>query len=64
VQNASLEIAWTRVVTETHSIAGHVVMPFLTRGTEGLDVNNESDWWRANYLLERGEAVLPAISNP
>ncbi len=64
VQNASLEIAWTRVVTETRSIAGHVVMPFLTRGTEGLDVNNESDWWRANFLLERGEAVLPVISNP
>ena len=62
VQNASLEIAWTRVVTETRSIAGHVIMPFLTHGTEGFDVNNESDWWRANYLLERGEAVLPAIS--
>ena len=64
VQNASLEIAWTRVVAETRSIAGHVVMPFLTHGTEGLDVNTESDWWRANYLLERGEAVLPAISIP
>ena len=62
VQNASLEIAWTRVVAETRSIAGHVVMPFLTRGSEGLDVNNESDWWHANHLLERGEAVLPAIS--
>ena len=64
VQNASLEIAWTRVVAETRSIAGHVIMPFLTHGTEGLDVNNESDWWRANFLLERGEAVLPTISNP
>ena len=64
VQNASLEIAWTRVVTETRSIAGHVVMPFLTRGTEGLDVNNETDWWRTKFLLERGEAVLPTISIP
>lgn len=62
VQNASLEIAWTRVVAETRTISGHVVMPFFTRGSEGLDVNNESDWWRANYLLERGEAVLPTIA--
>jgi CMP-N,N'-diacetyllegionaminic acid synthase len=62
VQNASLEIAWTRVVMETHTISGHVVMPFFTHGTEGLDVNNETDWWYANHLLERGEAVLPGIS--
>ena len=64
VQNASLEIAWTRVVTETRTISGHVLMPFLTCGSEGLDVNNEADWWHANYLLERGEAVLPTISTP
>ena len=63
VQNASLEIAWTRVVADPRSISGHVVMPFLTRGSEGLDVNNEADWWHANYLIERGEAVLPTISD-
>jgi len=62
VQNASLEIAWTRVVTETRTISGHVLMPFLTHGSEGLDVNNETDWWHVNYLIEHGEAVLPAIS--
>src|SRR5205823_3384260 len=28
VQNASLEIAWSRVVWEGRTIAGHVVMPF------------------------------------
>ncbi|MCE9611231.1 MAG: acylneuraminate cytidylyltransferase family protein [Chthoniobacter sp.] len=64
VQNASLEIAWTRVVTDTRTISGHTVMPFFTQRSEGLDVNNESDWWHANFLLERGEAVLPTISIP
>ena len=64
VQNASLEIAWTRVVTDTRTISGHTVMPFFTHGSEGLDVNNESDWWHANYLIERGEAVLPTIQIP
>jgi len=64
VQNASLEIAWSRVVAETGTISGHSIMPFLTRDHEGLDVNNDEDWWRANYLIERGEAVLPAINLP
>ena len=64
MQNASLEIAWTRVVFETRTIAGHVLMPFFTEGNEGLDINREQDWWYAEYLLERGEATLPRISQP
>ena len=62
VQNASLEIAWTRVVFETHTIAGQVLAPFLTEGDEGLDINQEEDWWYAEYLLSQGEAKLPAIA--
>ena len=61
VQNASLEIAWTRVVWEDHSIAGKVLMPFPTEGDEGVDINDPEDWWYAEHLLERGEARLPAI---
>lgn len=61
VQNASLEIAWTRVVFETHTIAGNVVMPFFTRGFEGLDVNEPKDWWYAEHLIQLNEAQLPPI---
>lgn len=61
VQNASLEIAWSRVVWERHTIAGDVVMPFLTEGDEGLDINDPEDWWYAEYLLARGEARLPEV---
>lgn len=64
VQNASLEIAWSRVVREGGTIAGSVVVPFLTEGEEGLDVNQEFDWWRAERLLELGQAQLPAIDRP
>lgn len=64
VQNASLEIAWTRVVTEGRTIAGTVVMPFLTEGSEGLDVNDAFDWWRAERLLETAEAALPTVAEP
>ena len=61
VQNASLEIAWSRVVFEGRTIAGSVVVPFLTQGDEGLDVNEEFDWWKAERLLEQGKAKLPAV---
>lgn len=61
VQNASLEIAWTRVVFETRTIAGNVVMPFFTQGHEGVDVNQNFDWLYAEALVERGEATLPRI---
>ena len=64
VQNASLEIAWARVVRETQTIAGTTMLPFLTQGDEGLDINNEKDWWYATHLLARGEAALPLIDRP
>ncbi|SDM88353.1 N-acylneuraminate cytidylyltransferase/CMP-N,N'-diacetyllegionaminic acid synthase [Daejeonella rubra] len=61
-QNASLEIAWTRVITTTHTIAGNIITPFLTNSEEGLDVNEEFDWWKAEYLLKTGGASLPKIN--
>lgn len=64
VQNASLEIAWTRVVRETRSIAGNVLMPFLTEGYEGFDVNRPYDWRLAEELVRTGEARLPQIEEP
>ena len=62
VQNASLEIARTRVVTEGRTIAGQVIMPFLTQGYEGYDVNSEYDWNLAEHLLSAGEVEPPVIS--
>ena len=61
VQNASLEIAWSRVVFEGGTIAGQVVMPFLTQGYEALDINGPRDWWYAEHLLGRGEVSLPRV---
>lgn len=62
VQNASLEIAWTRVVFEGRVIAGQVLMPFLTQGYEGFDVNRPYDWQLAEELVRSGQASLPSIS--
>jgi N-acylneuraminate cytidylyltransferase len=64
VQNASLEIAWTRVVLEGHTIAGDVLMPFLTEGYEGFDINDPTDWMVAERLLAGGAVTLPEVGAP
>lgn len=61
VQNASLEIAWSRVVLEDRTIAGHVVMPFLTCNAEGFDVNQAYDWGLAEHMAQNGQAQLCRI---
>lgn len=62
VQNASLEIAWTRTVFDTQTISGHVVMPFFTQGYEGFDVNTPYDWNLAEFLVKTGAAELPELT--
>ena len=62
VQNASLEIAWSRVVFEKRTIAGNVLMPFFTKGYEGFDLNSDYDWNIAEQLVQSGQARLPSIS--
>ncbi len=64
VQNASLEMAWSRVVHETGTIAGHVVMPFLTEGLEGFDINQPEDWIMADHYLREHPGLLPEVKQP
>ena len=61
VQNASLEVAWTRVVFEEGTIAGNVLMPFLTDGYEGFDINDPRDWMVAERLMADGEVEPPHV---
>jgi N-acylneuraminate cytidylyltransferase len=61
VQNASLEIAWSKVVFESRTIAGDVLMPFFTKDYEGFDVNSAYDWGLAEHLVDSGQARLPSI---
>ncbi|MGE0391935.1 MAG: acylneuraminate cytidylyltransferase family protein [Vicinamibacterales bacterium] len=62
VQNASLEIAWTAVVRERRTIAGDVVVPFITGGHEGFDINDPVDWLVAERLLADGAAALEPVT--
>jgi CMP-N-acetylneuraminic acid synthetase len=61
VQNASLEIAWTRVVFDQRTIAGDVIAPFLTEGYEGFDINDSHDWIIAERLMAEGAVQLPRV---
>jgi CMP-N,N'-diacetyllegionaminic acid synthase len=61
VQDASLEIAWSRVPLEQNSIAGEVVVPFVSEGLEGFDINSPEDWLLAEHYISRAEACLPAV---
>jgi CMP-N,N'-diacetyllegionaminic acid synthase len=60
-QNSALEIAWTRVVSQTGTREGKVVTPFFTRGYEGFNIDDEEDWDRARTLIDSGAAVLPDV---
>lgn len=64
VQDASLEIAWSRIALEQHSIAGETIIPFISQGLEGFDINELEDWMLAEHYLAQSEARLPAISHP
>ena len=64
VQNSALEIAWTRVVSQTGTREGKVVAPYLTEGLEGFNIDDEEDWDRARRLLDAGEVVLPDVTLP
>ena len=62
VQNASLEIAWTKVVFNEETIAGNILMPFVTEGHEGFDVNSAYDLNLAEQLVASGKARLPSVT--
>ena len=60
-QDASLELAWTKVPVEKNSIAGDSIIPFVSKGYEGFDINNLEDWLLAETLIKQGEAKLPLV---
>ena len=64
VQNSALEIAWTRVVSQTGTREGKVIAPFFTERYEGFNIDDEDDWDRARRLLDDGDVTLPDVTLP
>src|SRR3990167_3215202 len=62
VQNSSLEMAWTACVEVHGNIHGRKVIPFLTEGYEGMTLDYPEDLERAELLVARGRARLPAAA--
>jgi CMP-N,N'-diacetyllegionaminic acid synthase len=60
-QNASLELAHTKTAL-SGSLAGDAIMPFLTQGYEGFDINQPIDFKMAELLVAEGLAVLPKVT--
>jgi CMP-N,N'-diacetyllegionaminic acid synthase len=61
VQDASLEISWTRNPLVQNTITGEVIIPFISNGLEGFDINEPEDWMLAEYYISAGDAILPKI---
>jgi CMP-N,N'-diacetyllegionaminic acid synthase len=61
VQNASLEIAWTRLPLERNTIAGESIRPFINQNIEGFDINEEDDWVLAEHHIRGNHGILPQI---
>ncbi len=62
-QNASLEIAKCSVVSDHRSIAGQSIIPFVSEGLEGFDINRPEDWVLAELYLSKDPTLLPEIQN-
>lgn len=63
-QDASLEIAKSHIALEQNTIAGESIIPFISEGLEGFDINEPEDWLLAEKYLNKGQVKLPIISKP
>lgn len=62
VQNASIEIAWSRVLKgKNPSISGKKIIPFFSKGLEGFDINRYEDINLLNTLVKKKIVKLKKI---
>jgi len=62
VQNASLEMAWSYVVSSFGTISGMKIAPFFTEDYEGFNLDHEEDWAEAERLIANGLVALPTLA--
>ncbi|QGY39007.1 acylneuraminate cytidylyltransferase family protein [Pseudodesulfovibrio cashew] len=62
VQNASLEIAKTSLPLMKGVIAEAPMVPFVSEGYEGFDLNFPMDWELAELMVNKGVVRLPTVS--
>ncbi len=62
VQNASLEISYSKNVFLKNSISGEVIIPFVTKGIEGFDINNPEDIILLEHFSKSNSNLLEKIN--
>ena len=62
IQNASLEISWTKSLFKNKSISGDKIIAYETIGYEGFDINNIEDFYLAELLINKGQAKTIEIN--
>ena len=62
-QDASLEVSWTKIALENNTISGETIIPFISSGLEGFDINLPEDWVLAEYYINENQATLPVIND-
>jgi hypothetical protein len=62
VQNASLEIARVRCVTDQNSISGSKIIGFKTQFPEGIDINLPEDVLLMKNVIGKFQHSMPTIS--
>ena len=61
IQNASLEVFKAKLVLDTSTITGDLILPFEMPGYESFDLNTQFDWDFLIYGLDKGFLELPQI---
>lgn len=61
VQNSSIEMAWSRALSDHDSIAGERVAAFFTDEAEGFSIDYPDDWRRAEEMISSEAATLPTV---
>jgi len=61
VQTAGMEFAYFNTVERTNSIAGSVIVPYISDYWTGFDINTREEWFRAERAAREGIAKLPEV---
>lgn len=60
-QDASLEISKVTNIYEKNSISGDFIMPHISEGFDGFDINEELDWDQLEIIVKRNPKLLHDI---
>jgi len=61
IQCGCIQIFTRQLVDEYNDHTGSEVVPFVTSGAEGVDLNDIDDWDEVEDVVERGRATLEVI---